>query len=76
MNILLIAKDMCGNIPYEENSTAWHCWIDVCQSVKNHANQGSKIYVSDMMHSNGLSLDYYENGLSELLADGYITILD
>lgn len=71
---LKILKSMHGNIPFEENSISWHVWLDCC-SVGQKMAAGEVLDMDKMIRNHGTSLEYYDNGLSELLDKGYLTVI-
>lgn len=72
-----ILKDFNGSeVPsYEEGMPAWNAWIDL--SNVNDGKAGTIVPLKELAKINGLPGDfvsYYSNALSELAADGWITV--
>lgn len=58
--------------PFEEDTRAWHVWLDL-----HHANKtvkGDEFTIEQLAFANGMPESYYENSLDELLAEEFITV--
>jgi hypothetical protein len=53
--------------PYEEDTPAWHVYIDCCCTVSSGV-----VSVSKMMSEYDQNLDYYETYTSQLISDGIL----
>ena len=62
------------SLPYEEDTRAWHVWLDLCQLGKISKND--EITVLELAQANGMPETYYFNSFDELLADEIITIIE
>jgi hypothetical protein len=58
--------------PYEENTQAWHCFIDVSCSVGVGVNAPDLLSLASMMDQHEQTVEYYENNLGRLIRDGIL----
>lgn len=54
--------------PYEENTPAWHCYIDVSCSMNIQTVKGT-VSLAVMMSEHSQPIEYYETYLSQLIKD-------
>lgn len=68
-----ILKEMNVDIPYNENSLQWDCWIDIVQVAKGASPKvGEVITVEDLIKYTDEDEDFYEASLKHLVDDGWI----
>jgi hypothetical protein len=72
MTIIMLKDISKINVPYFEDTTSWHAWLDILHLGKT--KNGNQFTVNDLAAANGMPVDYYNHSLDELLADYYITI--
>ena len=60
------------NNPFEENTSAWHCFVDVSCSVGVGTGQADLLSLAVMMQEHEQTIEYYEIYLGELIELGFI----
>jgi len=75
MRTFKILKPMNIEIPYQEDSLPWNAWLDCCV-IGNKMLPGELISEEKMLKYNDLQVSYYETSISELLEDGYLTVIE
>ena len=59
--------------PYEENTKAWHIFMDLCTS--QNTNKPIEVDVDVMLSEHGTEWSYYVDDIGVLVEDGYLDII-